>query len=139
VGDRLFTTPSIGLHDNDDEQKPTKQLTVTPPRQHSSRPAAVHTGTETPIQWGMGGGGVDGPPQTDLAQNGPPKLASEGGPGPGGRSKGTWTLVLARLHGVVIKRSTGHTHTHTTAEQTTHTNTERATAQRRLKVPCAPK
>jgi len=34
-----------------------------------------------------------------------------------------------------IKRSTGHTHTHTTAEhttaeQTTHTNTERATAQR---------
>jgi len=31
-----------------------------------------------------------------------------------------------------VKRSTGHTHTHTTAEQTTHTNTERATAQRRL-------
>jgi len=35
------------------------------------------------------------------------------------------------------KRSTGHTHTHTTAEHTTaeqitHTNTERATAQRRL-------
>jgi len=36
-----------------------------------------------------------------------------------------------------VKRSTGHTHTHTTAEhttaeQTTHTNTEQATAQRRL-------
>jgi len=31
-----------------------------------------------------------------------------------------------------VKRSTGQTHTHTTAEQTTHTNTERATAQRRL-------
>jgi len=36
-----------------------------------------------------------------------------------------------------VKRSTGHTHTHTSAEhttakQTTHTNTERATAQRRL-------
>jgi len=36
-----------------------------------------------------------------------------------------------------VNRSTGHTHTHTTAEhttaeQTTHTNTERATAQRRL-------
>jgi len=33
-----------------------------------------------------------------------------------------------------VKRSTGHTHTHTlaehtTAEQTTHTNTERATAK----------
>jgi len=38
---------------------------------------------------------------------------------------------------VGVKRSTGRTHTHTTAEhttaeQTTHTNTERATAQRRL-------
>jgi len=32
----------------------------------------------------------------------------------------------------VVKRSTGHTQTHTTAEQTTHTNTERAAAQRRL-------
>jgi len=36
-----------------------------------------------------------------------------------------------------VRRSTYHTHTHTTvehttAEQTTHTNTERATAQRRL-------
>ena len=31
-----------------------------------------------------------------------------------------------------VKRSTGHTHTYTTAEQITHTNTERATAQRRL-------
>jgi len=36
-----------------------------------------------------------------------------------------------------VKRSTGHTHTHTTAEhttaeQTTHPNTERATAQRRV-------
>ena len=31
-----------------------------------------------------------------------------------------------------VKRSTGHTHTHATAEQTTHTNTERATAQRRV-------
>jgi len=31
-----------------------------------------------------------------------------------------------------VKRSTGHTHTHTTAEQTTHTNTERATAQRHV-------
>jgi len=31
-----------------------------------------------------------------------------------------------------VKRSTGHTHTHTTAEQTTHLNTERAMAQRRL-------
>jgi len=36
-----------------------------------------------------------------------------------------------------VKRSTGHTHTHTTAEhttaeETTHTNTERETAQRRL-------
>jgi len=33
---------------------------------------------------------------------------------------------------VCVKGSTGHTHTHTTAEQTTHTNTERASAQRRL-------
>jgi len=44
----------------------------------------------------------------------------------------TWWLVS-------LKRSTGHTHTHTTAEhttaeQTTHTNTERATAQRHLLV-----
>jgi len=31
-----------------------------------------------------------------------------------------------------VKKSTGHTRTHTAAEQTTHTNTERATAQRRL-------
>jgi len=31
---------------------------------------------------------------------------------------------------VDAKRLTGHTHTHTTAEQTTHTNIERATAQR---------
>jgi len=31
---------------------------------------------------------------------GPSKLAPEGGPGPGGQSKGTWTLVLARPHGV---------------------------------------
>ena len=30
-------------------------------------------------------------------------------------------------HPKSVKRSTGHTHTHTTAEQTTHTNTERAT------------
>jgi len=31
---------------------------------------------------------------------GPPKLAPEGGPGPGGQSEGTWTLdlVLARQH-----------------------------------------
>jgi len=29
---------------------------------------------------------------------------------------------------ITVKRTTGHTHTHTTAEQTTHTNTERATA-----------
>jgi len=31
-----------------------------------------------------------------------------------------------------VNRSTGHTHTHTTAEQTTHTNTERATAPGRV-------
>jgi len=42
-----------------------------------------------------------------------------------------------RYLGAHVKRSTGHTHTHTTAEhttaeQTTHTNTKRATAQRRL-------
>ena len=34
---------------------------------------------------------------------GPPKLAPEGGPEPGGQSKGTWTLVLARPHGVETK------------------------------------
>jgi len=39
--------------------------------------------------------------------------------------------------GFIVKRLTGHTHTHTTAEhttaeQTTHTNTKRATSQRRL-------
>jgi len=45
--------------------------------------------------------------------------------------RSTRTLMYA----VYVKRSTGHTHTHTTtAEQTTHTNTERATAQRRLLV-----
>jgi len=36
------------------------------------------------------------------------------------------------VHPFLVQRSTGHTHTHTTAEQTTHTNRERATAQRRL-------
>ena len=34
---------------------------------------------------------------------GPPKLAPKAGPGPGGQSKGTWTLVLARPHGVETK------------------------------------
>ena len=34
---------------------------------------------------------------------GPPKLAPERGHGPGGQSKGTWTLVLARPHGVETK------------------------------------
>jgi len=41
-----------------------------------------------------------------------------------------------------VKISTGHTHTHTTAEQATHTNIARATAQRRLivaQVVAAPK
>ena len=33
-----------------------------------------------------------------------------------------------------VKRLTGHTRTHTTAEQTTHTNTERATAQRQRRL-----
>ena len=39
-----------------------------------------------------------------------------------------WSLEISSWG----KRSTGHTHTHTTAVQTIHTNTERATAKRRL-------
>jgi len=35
-----------------------------------------------------------------------------------------------------VKRSTGHTHTHTTAEQTTHTNTERAMRRTREEQGC---
>jgi len=46
---------------------------------------------------------VDGPPQPMWPIVGPPRLAPEGGPGPGGQSKGTWTLVLARPHGVDTK------------------------------------
>jgi len=37
----------LGLHD-DDQFTPTKHL--TPPPHHSSRPAAAHTDTETPLQ-----------------------------------------------------------------------------------------
>jgi len=37
-----------------------------------------------------------------------PKLAREGGPGPGGQSKGTWTLVVARPHGVEKKFQDPH-------------------------------
>jgi len=39
---------------------------------------------------------------------GPPKLTPEGGPGPGGQSKGTWTLVLARPHGIETKVQDPH-------------------------------
>jgi len=39
-------------------------------------------------------------------------------------------LLLAAGQGK--RNATGHTHSHTTVEQTTHTSTERATAQRRL-------
>jgi len=47
-------------------------------------------------------GPVDGSPQPIWPTIGPPKLSPEGVPGPGGQSKGmwTWTLVLARPHGV---------------------------------------
>jgi len=94
---------------DDDKFTPTKHLTP-PPNHSSSRPAAAHTETETPLlHQKKGVGPVDGPPQPicDLKSIwpivGPPKLAPEGGPGPGGQSKGTWTLVLARPHGVETK------------------------------------
>jgi len=50
-------------------------------------------------------GPVDRPPQPIWPIVEPPKLAPEGGPGAGGQSKGTWTLVLARPHGVETKLS----------------------------------
>jgi len=42
------TTPGMPLVVNDDTFTPTKHL--TPPPHHSSRPAAAHTDTETPLQ-----------------------------------------------------------------------------------------
>ena len=87
--------------DDDDKFTPTKHLTP-PPHHSSSRPAAAHTETETPLlHQKKSVGPVDGPPQPIWPIVGPPKLAPEGGPGPGGQSKGTWTLILARPHGVI--------------------------------------
>jgi len=40
--------------------------------------------------------------------------------------------LAIHLKEIGVKSSTGHTHTHTTAEHISNTNTERATAQRRL-------
>jgi len=40
-------------------------------------------------------------------------------------------MVVSAMERVYVKRSTGHTHTHTTAGHTTHTNTERATRRTR--------
>ena len=81
-----------------DKFTPTKYL--TPPLHNSSRPAAAHTDTETPLlHQKKGVGPVDGPPQPIWPIVGPPKHPSsppkEGlgpGPGGGGQSKGTWTL-----------------------------------------------
>ena len=88
------------LHDDDDKFTPTEHLTP-PPHHSSSRPAAAHTETEPPLlHQQKREGPVDRPPQPIWPIVGPPKLAPEGGPGPGGQSKGTWTLVLARPHGV---------------------------------------
>ena len=91
------------LHDDDDKFTPTEHLTP-PPHHSSSRPAAAHTETEPPLlHQQKREGPVDRPPQPIWPIVGPPKLAPEGGPGPGGQSKGTWTPVLARPHGVETK------------------------------------
>jgi len=39
-----------GVCDDDDDDKFTLTKYLTPPPHHSSRPAAAHTGTETPLQ-----------------------------------------------------------------------------------------
>jgi len=62
-----------GAPNNDDKFTPTKHL--TPPPHHSSRPAAAHTDTETPLQNKGGVGPVDGPPQPIWPTFWPPKLA----------------------------------------------------------------
>jgi len=89
------------LYVDDDKFTPTKHLTP-PPHHSSSRPAAAHTETETPLlHQKKRVGPIDGLPQPIWPIVGPPELAPEGGPGPGGQSKGTWTLVLAHPHGVI--------------------------------------
>jgi len=42
------------------------------------------------------------------------------------------SVALPHVYCPRVNKSTGHTHTHTTAEKITHTNTRRATAQRRV-------
>ena len=102
---KLGQIPAGGHRADDDKFTPTKHL-IPFPHHSSSRPAAAHTETETPLlhqRPKKGVGPVDGPPQPIWPIVGPPKLAPEGGPGPGGQSKGTWRLVLARPHGVETK------------------------------------
>jgi len=72
-----------------------------PPRQPAR--SGSHRHGDTPAAPKRRVGAVDGPPQPIWPIVGPPKLAPEGGPGLGGQSKGTWTLVLARPHGVEPK------------------------------------
>jgi len=82
------------------------------PQQQPARSSSHRHEDTTPTAPKKGVGPVDGPPQPIWTIIGPPKLAPEGGPGPGRQSKGTWTLVLARPHGVETKfqkiRTTNH-------------------------------
>jgi len=77
-----FTPAPTRMHtllSDDDKFTPTKHL--TPPPHHSSRPAAAHTDTETPLLHQKKGRARRRTAPTGLAQRpivGPPKLAPEG-------------------------------------------------------------
>jgi len=88
-----FACSEENLISPDDDDKFTPYETPNTPSHHSSsQPATAHTETETPLLHQKAKrrvGPVDGPPQPIWLIVGPPKLAPEGGPGPGGQSKGT--------------------------------------------------
>ena len=68
--------------------------TPSPPQQ-PARSGSHRHGDTTTIKRGVGP--VDGRPQPIWPKSGPPRLAPEGGPGPRGQSKGTWTLGLYKI------------------------------------------
>jgi len=76
--------------------------TPSPPQQQPAR-SGSHRNGDTPAAQKKRVGPIDGPPKPIWPIVGPPKLAPKGGPGPGGQSKGTWTLVFARPHGAETK------------------------------------
>jgi len=118
-------THTVTMTGADDKFTPTYEshltLTNTPltllDHSHSSRPAARsgshrHGDGDTPAAPKRRVGPVDGPPQPIWPIVGPPKLAPEGGPGPGGgqSSKGTWTYAGFSFSPSALKQSFKNTH-----------------------------